>query len=60
MARNVDPAPSVHESGDIRVDRNCKRLAVDMTHYHHRLYCGPGRIAIWRIRECERNFKDVK
>ena len=49
----IDPAPNVHESGEIRVDKNWKRLAVDVAHYHHGLYlsmmdCRPRRVAIWR------------
>ena len=67
VARKVDPAvtrekvrqvvrqcdrDSVHETGEIRVDRYWKRLVVDVTHSHHGLYlsmmyCGPGRVAIW-------------
>ena len=43
----------MHESGGIRVDRNWKKLAVDVMHYHHGLYlsmmdCGSGRVAIWK------------
>ena len=49
--QSIDPATCVHESGEIRVDRNWKRLAVDVKHYHHELYlsmmdCGPCRVAI--------------
>ena len=51
--QSIGPAPSVHESGEIRMDRNWKRLTMDVTHYHHGLYlsmmdCGSGRVAIWR------------
>ena len=47
----IDPAPSVHESGGIRMDRCWKRLAVDVMHYHHGLYLSMmdcDWIAIWR------------
>lgn len=51
--QSIDPAPVVHEAGEIRVESNWKRLAVDVTHYRQGLYlsmvdCGPGRVAIWR------------
>lgn len=51
--QSIDPAPIVHEVGEISVDGNWKRLAVDVTHYRHKLFlsmvdCGPGRIAIWK------------
>lgn len=51
--QSIDPAPTVHESGEIRVDDDWKRLAVDVTHYRQGLFlsmvdCGPGRVAIWR------------
>ncbi|KAK3882626.1 hypothetical protein Pcinc_012994 [Petrolisthes cinctipes] len=51
--QSIDPAPSVHEAGEVSVGDNWRRLAVDMTHYRHLPYlsmvdCGPGRLAIWR------------
>ncbi len=49
--QSIDPAPSVHGTGDIQVGKNWKRLVIDVTHYQQKLYfsmvdCGPGRIAI--------------
>ena len=43
----------VHERGEIHVNENWRRLALDVTHYRQGLYlsmidCGPGRVAIWR------------
>ena len=57
--QSIDPAPSVHESGEIWVDKDWKRLAVDVTHYRHGMYlsvvdCGPGRVAIWRELRAEK------
>ena len=51
--QRIDPAPMVHEGGEIWVTGNWRRLAVDVTHYQGAAYlsvvdCGPGRIAIWR------------
>ena len=51
--QSIDPAPIVHEAGEICVNVNWKRLALDVTHYRGKLYltmvdCGPGRLAIWR------------
>lgn len=55
---SVDPAPIKWEKGELNVDQNWKRLAVDVTHYGHDLYmtivdCGPSRFTLWRriIRE---------
>ena len=51
--QRIDPAPAVHEGGEIWVTGNWRRLAVDVTHYQGVAYlsvvdCGPGRIAVWR------------
>ena len=51
--QRIDPAPAVHEGGEIWVTGNWRRLAVDVTHYQGVAYlsvvdCGPGQIAIWR------------
>ena len=51
--QSIDPAPVVHEWGEIHVNENWRRLALDVTHYRQGLYlsmidCGPGRVAIWR------------
>ena len=35
--QSIDPAPSMHESGEIGVDKNWNRLAVDVTYYQHGL-----------------------
>ena len=50
---SVDPAPVRWESGDLKVEENWKRLAVDVTHYNNDRFltivdCGPSRFAIWR------------
>ena len=51
--QRIDPAPMVHEGGEIWVTGNWRRLAVDVTHYRGAAFlsvvdCGSGRIAIWR------------
>lgn len=51
--QSIDPRPSRHEAGELHVAEDWKRLAIDITHYRHKLYltmvdCGPGRFAIWR------------
>nr|XP_027233814.1 uncharacterized protein LOC113825211 [Penaeus vannamei] len=51
--QSIDPAPTVHEAGNICVKNDWRRLAIDVTHYRQELYlsmvdCGPGRVAIWR------------
>ena len=51
--QSIDPAPVVHERGEIGVKENWKRLAIDVTHYRQALFltmvdCGPGRFAIWK------------
>lgn len=53
QCQSIDPAPSVHEPGEIHVESNWERLAIDVTHYRGGLYismvdCGPGRFAVWR------------
>lgn len=51
--QSIDPAPVVHKGGELSVENNWKRLAIDVTHYRQTPYlsivdCGPGRFAIWR------------
>lgn len=51
--QSIDPAPVVHSKGELSVQQNWKRLAIDVTHYRQVPYlsvvdCGPGRYAIWR------------
>lgn len=51
--QSIDPAPIKHVPGLLSLRTTWTRLAVDVTHYHHRLYlslvdCGPGRFAVWR------------
>ena len=53
QCQKIDPAPMVHEEGEIWVTGNWRRLAVDVIRYQGVAYlsvvdCGPGRIAIWR------------
>ena len=52
----IDPArraENLVEQGDLAVDRNWQRVAVDVTHYESAQYlsfvdCGPSRLAVWR------------
>ena len=51
--QSIDPASVHHETGELGVDTNWKRLAIDVSHYRGLPYltmvdCGPGRFAIWR------------
>lgn len=51
--QSIDPAPRVHERGNLSVHSTWQRLAIDVTHFHQVCYlsivdCGPGRFAIWR------------
>ena len=45
--QRIDPAPVSHVEGELSVEVNWKRLAIDVTHYRNREYlsiidCGPG------------------
>ena len=49
----IDPASVIHTCGELSVNMNWWRLAVDVTHYRQLPYlsvvdCGPGRFAICR------------
>ena len=49
----IDPAPNIHDPGEIGTSKNWTRLAIDITHYRGGTYlsmidCGPGRLVIWR------------
>ena len=51
--QSIDPAPVRHDAGELQVEKNWSRLAVDVTHYRGIPYltmvdCGPGRFALWR------------
>ena len=51
--QRIDPAPVCHVKGELSVENNWERLAMDVTHYRNRGFlsiidCGPGRFAIWR------------
>lgn len=51
--QSIDPAPVVHKGGEVSVENNWQRIAIDVTHYRQIPYlsvvdCGPGRFAIWR------------
>ena len=51
--KQIDPQPVTWEKGKLEVDECWKRLACDVTHYHHEKFltiidCGPSRFAIWR------------
>jgi transposase InsO family protein len=50
---SIDPAPEVHDAGELGVAENWARLALDVTHYNSNCYltvidCGPSRFALWR------------
>ncbi|GFO06854.1 Gag-pro-pol polyprotein [Plakobranchus ocellatus] len=52
-SQSIDPASVRHEPGELGVDTDWTRLAIDVTHYADLPYltivdCGPGRFAIWR------------
>ena len=56
--QSIDPAPNIHDPGEIGISKNWTRLAIDITHhrggaYLSMIHCGPGRLAIWR--ELQRN-----
>jgi len=49
----IDPAPGVHDVGELGVCGTWERLAIDITHYRGVPFltmvdCGPGRFVIWR------------
>ena len=49
----IDPAPVAHCPGELGVSESWHRMAVDVTHFRHKLFftmidCGPGRFALWR------------
>ena len=51
--QSIDPAPNIHDPGEIGTSKNWTRLAIDITHYRWGAYlsmidCGPGRLVIWR------------
>ena len=51
---SIDPAPVRWDCGELGVEKNWQRLAIDVTHYHNEKYltiidCGPSRFAIWRL-----------
>ena len=51
--QSIDPAPNLHDPGEIWTSKNWTRLTIDITHYCGGAYlsiidCGPGRLAIWR------------
>ena len=53
QSQSIDPAPNIHDPGEIWTSKNWTRLAIDITHYRGEAYlsmidCGPGRLAIWR------------
>ena len=59
--QRIDPAlrgENMVSAGDLTVDGNWCRVAVDVTHYGGQLYlsmvdCGPSRVAIWRRLQTE-------
>lgn len=56
--QSIDPAPVTHTAGELNVDSDWCRLAIDVTHYRGLPYlsmvdCGPGRFAIWRVLKSE-------
>ncbi|XP_076032423.1 uncharacterized protein LOC143020149 [Oratosquilla oratoria] len=56
--QSIDPAPRPHSAGELCVEENWRRLAIDVTHYQGTRYlsmvdCGPGRFGIWRELKAE-------
>ncbi|XP_076056355.1 uncharacterized protein LOC143034304 [Oratosquilla oratoria] len=54
----INPAPRPHSAGELCVEENWGRLAIDVTHYQGTRYlsmvdCGPGRFGIWRELKAE-------
>ena len=57
--QRIDPAPVAHTKGQLSMDKNWCRVAIDVTHYQNKPYlslvdCGPSRFAIWREMRNER------
>ena len=53
QCQSIDPAPNIHDPGEIGTLKNWTRLAIDIIHYCGGAYlsmidCRPGRLAIWR------------
>ena len=53
QCQSIDPAPKQHTAGQLDVEENWTRVAIDVVHYRNIPYlslvdCGPGRFAIWR------------
>ena len=53
QCQSIDPCPIRHTVGELSVNRDWERLAIDVTHYRGVPYlsmvdCGPGRFTIWR------------
>ena len=51
---SIDPAPIKWKKGNLDVDENWKRVAMDITHHNGQSYlslidCGPSRFALWRL-----------
>ena len=51
--RTVDPSPVSRETGDLSVENNWERLAIDVTHFERDKYLtivdsGPSRFSIWK------------
>ena len=58
QCQSIDPAPVIHEAGDLSVPTVWTRIAIDITHFRHVPYlsivdCGPGRFALWRTLQKE-------
>lgn len=58
QCQSIDPAPAKHEIGELSVSHDWQRLAIDVTHFHCKLFlsivdCGPGRFAIWKALSSE-------
>ena len=53
QCQSIDPAPVVHEGGNLSVTTVWTRIAIDITHHHQVPYlsivdCGTGRFALWK------------
>ncbi|XP_076030373.1 uncharacterized protein LOC143018669 [Oratosquilla oratoria] len=56
--QSINPAPRPHSAGELCVEENWGRLAIDVTQYQGTRYlsmvdCGPGRFGIWRELKAE-------
>ena len=51
--QSIDPAPTIHDPGEIGTTTNWTRLAINITHYCRganlsMINCGTGKLVVWR------------